>query len=114
MRKFKGVAATIFGNGWLWVTWKDGRVRMVATREGDTPIVRGHTVLLALDLCEHAYYLDHQNRRAAYIRAFLHELVDWEFANSVLRERVATPGVPLLPGRAPAVKPGRGVHIRTH
>lgn len=85
VRRFRGVAATVFGNGWLWLTWKDDRIRIVATAAGDTPIVRGHVALLALDLWEHAYYLDHQNRRGAYIRSFLDELVDWGAANRALR-----------------------------
>ncbi|HET7757582.1 MAG TPA: Fe-Mn family superoxide dismutase, partial [Steroidobacteraceae bacterium] len=49
-----------------------------------TPLVRGDTALLALDLWEHAYFLDYQNRRSAYVSAFLEELVDWDFANRVL------------------------------
>jgi len=54
------------------------------THDATTPLTRGDTVLLALDLWEHAYYLDHQNRRAAYVTGFLEELVSWEFANSML------------------------------
>lgn len=84
VRRFQGVAATIFGNGWLWLTSKDDSLRIVATAPGDTPMVRGHTVLLALDLWEHAYYLDHVNRRGAYIRSFLDELVNWQFAEREL------------------------------
>lgn len=84
VRRFTGAAASVFGNGWLWLTWYGGRLRIVATRGCETPLVRGHTILLALDLWEHAYYLDHQNRRAAYIRVFLEELVDWETADAAL------------------------------
>lgn len=85
VRRFHGAAATLFGNGWLWLTWKDSRIRIVATAAGDTPLARGHTVLLALDLWEHAYYLDHGNRRGAYIRSFLDELANWAHADRVLR-----------------------------
>ncbi len=88
-RRFTGAAASVFGNGWLWLTWHGGRLRIVATRGCETPLVRGHTVLLALDLWEHAYYLDHQNRRGAYIRVFLEELVDWEAANAALGDCLA-------------------------
>jgi superoxide dismutase, Fe-Mn family len=87
VREFKNAAAALFGNGWLWVTLKDGVIEILTTSNADTPIVRGHTPLLALDLWEHAYYLDHQNRRSAYVTTFLDELVDWECANRVLRKR---------------------------
>ena len=91
VREFKNTAAGLFGNGWLWVTWKAGVVQIVATANADTPIIRGHTALLALDLWEHAYYLDHQNRRSAYVTTFLEELVDWDFANRILQERREMP-----------------------
>lgn len=81
VREFKDAAARLFGNGWLWLTWKAGTIRLVATANADTPLVHGHTPLLALDLWEHAYYLDHQNRRIAYVTTYLEELVDWDFAN---------------------------------
>src|ERR1700730_13950054 len=59
-------------------------VEIVATSNAGTPLVRGDTAILALDLWEHAYYLDHQNRRAAYVTAFLEELVNWDFASRTL------------------------------
>ena len=89
VRRFHGAAATVFGNGWLWLTWKGDRMRIVATTAGDTPLTRGHLVLLAVDLWEHAYYLDHQNRRGAFLRTFLGELVDWDGANRILESHGA-------------------------
>jgi superoxide dismutase, Fe-Mn family len=88
VREFKNAAAALFGNGWLWVTLKDGTIQIVTTTSADTPIIRGHIPLLALDLWEHAYYLDHQNRRSAYVTSFLEELVDWDCANRILRQRM--------------------------
>ena len=88
-RRFHGVAATLFGNGWLWLTWKGDRIRIVATTAGDTPLTRGHLVLLTVDVWEHAYYLDHQNRRGAFLRTFLGELVDWDGANRILESHGA-------------------------
>lgn len=93
-REVKDKAVRLFGNGWLWVTWKAGAIRIVATANADTPIVRGHVALLALDLWEHAYYLDHQNRRTAYVTTFLEELVDWDFANRNLAGVIEAPPAP--------------------
>ena len=59
-------------------------LEIVLTRDADSPLLRGDTALLALDLWEHAYYLEHQNRRGAYVDTFLEELVNWDFANRVL------------------------------
>lgn len=93
VREFKSAAAALYGNGWLWVTWKDGAIQILTTVNADTPIVSGHTPLLALDLWEHAYYLDHQNRRSAYVATFLEELVDWDCANRILEQRAEVPRV---------------------
>ena len=82
--KWKSTASAHFGSGWLWLVWRDGAPEILLTHNAQTPLIRGEPALLALDLWEHAYYLDHQNRRAAYVKTFLEELVDWEFANGVL------------------------------
>ena len=88
-RRFKDAAAAHFGSGWLWLVWRNNVPEIVTTRNAGTPLVRGDTVLLALDLWEHAYYLDYQNRRGAYVSAFLDELVNWDFANRRLAETLA-------------------------
>ena len=85
-REFREAASQHFGSGWLWLVWRGGSLEIVTTSNAGTPLVRGDTALLALDLWEHAYYLDHQNRRGAYVNVFLEELVNWEHANSVLAE----------------------------
>jgi len=90
-RKLKAAASAHFGSGWLWLVWHAGTVEILVTHNAVTPLTRGDTALLALDLWEHAYYLDHQNRRAAYVTTFLDELVSWEFANSVLAELTRVP-----------------------
>jgi superoxide dismutase, Fe-Mn family len=86
VRDFKEAAGAHFGSGWLWLVWRAGAPEIVTTSNAGTPLVRGDTVLLALDLWEHAYYLDYQNRRGAYVSVFLDELVNWEFANRTLGE----------------------------
>ena len=107
--EFKDAAAAVFGSGWLWVTWKADAIQIVATTNADTPIVHGHTALLGLDLWEHAYYLDHQNRRSAYVVAFLEELVDWDFANRNLQERIGTSDV-----RTRGLHSGAGAESAVH
>lgn len=89
-RDFKDAASALFGSGWLWLVWRGGALEIITTSNAGTPLVRGDVALLGLDLWEHAYYLDHQNRRSAYVSAFLEELVNWEFANRRLAEAVST------------------------
>ncbi|HEY0768592.1 MAG TPA: Fe-Mn family superoxide dismutase [Steroidobacteraceae bacterium] len=83
-REFKEAASAHFGSGWMWLVWRAGALEIVVTRNAGTPLVRGDAAILALDLWEHAYYLDHQNRRAAYVATFLEELVNWDSANRTL------------------------------
>jgi len=87
--EFRDAGSTHFGSGWLWLVWRSGTLEIVTTSNAATPLVRGDTALLALDLWEHAYYLDHQNRRSAYVNTFLEELVSWEQANSTLASLAA-------------------------
>jgi len=89
-REFKDAVGAHFGSGWLWLVWRGGALEIVPTSNAGTPLVRGDVALLGLDLWEHAYYLDHQNRRNAYVSAFLEELVNWEFANRRLTEALST------------------------
>ena len=86
VRAFTDAASAHFGSGWLWLVWRAGTLEILTTSNAGTPLVRGDVPLLALDLWEHAYYLDHQNRRSAYVSAFLEELVNWETANRTLAE----------------------------
>ena len=69
------------GSGWLWLTANSRKqVRILTTSDADCPEAHGHTCLLAIDLWEHAYYLDHQNRRREYLDALIDRRLDWEFA----------------------------------
>ena len=88
-REFRESGSAHFGSGWLWLVWRSETLEIVTTSNAATPLVRGDTALLALDLWEHAYYLDHQNRRSAYVNTFLEELVSWEEANSTLASLAA-------------------------
>jgi Fe-Mn family superoxide dismutase len=77
---FKTAAMGQFGSGWAWLVATDDGVDIVTTGNAETPLTGAATPLLTLDVWEHAYYLDYQNKRDAYIDAFLAELVNWDFA----------------------------------
>ena len=77
--KFKSVANSVFGSGWVWIVRKDDAFDIISTRNADTPIAHGIKPVLTLDLWEHAYYLDKQNRRSEFIDTFLEHLIDWKF-----------------------------------
>ena len=76
-----------FGSGWAWLVLEGGKLKVVQTSNADTPIVHNQTPLLTIDVWEHAYYLDHQNRRADYVREVVDRLLNWEFAMANLERR---------------------------
>jgi Fe-Mn family superoxide dismutase len=79
--KFALAGATHVGSGWVWLIANSRKqVRILTTSGADCPEARGHTCLLAIDLWEHAYYLDHQNRRREYLDGLIDRRLDWEFA----------------------------------
>jgi len=78
--KFKTAGATRFGSGWAWLVVKNGKLDVISTGNAELPLTDGVTALLTMDVWEHAYYLDFQNRRPDYIGTFLGELVNWDFA----------------------------------
>lgn len=77
---FKAAALGQFGSGWAWLVRRSDGLDVVSTGNADTPLTEGVAPLLTLDVWEHAYYLDFQNRRDAYVDAYLSELINWEFA----------------------------------
>ena len=78
---FTDKAKTLFGSGWTWLAKNaDGGLEIVQTKDADLPLKHGQTALLTLDVWEHAYYLDYQNARPAYIETWLTHLINWEFA----------------------------------
>ena len=82
--EFKNAGATQFGSGWAWLVLKDGRLQVIKTSNADTPIAHGLKPLLTVDVWEHAYYLDYQNRRVDYLQAFVDKLINWDFVNTCL------------------------------
>ena len=77
-------ASTQFGSGWAWLVEEGGKMKVVKTGNAETPLTRGMKPLFTIDVWEHAYYLDYQNRRADYINALLDKLINWEFVSKNL------------------------------
>ena len=77
-------AATQFGSGWAWLVAKGGKLAVAKTANAETPLTQGVKPLLTIDVWEHAYYLDYQNRRPDYVAAVIDKLADWGFAEANL------------------------------
>jgi Fe-Mn family superoxide dismutase len=78
---FLKTAATRFGSGWAWISVKDGALVVHSTANQDSPLMEGATPILGLDVWEHAYYLNYQNRRPDYVAAFWN-VADWGAAEA--------------------------------
>lgn len=82
---FKAAALAQFGSGWAWlVKGADGKLKITKTPNADLPMAHGETALLTVDVWEHAYYLDYQNRRVDFVQTFLDKMANWDFANANL------------------------------
>jgi len=82
--EFKNAGLTQFGSGWAWLVLKGGKLEVMKTLNADTPIAHNIKPLLTVDVWEHAYYLDYQNRRADYLNVFVENLVNWDFVGENL------------------------------
>jgi len=86
--EFVKQAVSLFGSGWAWLAIEGDKLKIVQTKDADTPLVHGATPLLTplltIDVWEHSYYLDYQNRRKDYVTAVLDHLINWEFAEENL------------------------------
>jgi Fe-Mn family superoxide dismutase len=73
-------ATSQFGSGWAWLVQEGDKIKVVKTANAHTPLTDGLKPLLTIDVWEHAYYLDYQNKRADYVTAVLDKLINWDFA----------------------------------
>jgi len=83
--QFKNTAMSQFGSGWAWLVLKDDSIlEITKTPNAATPITSNERPLFTVDVWEHAYYLDYQNKRADYLDVFFEHLINWDFVNSQL------------------------------
>lgn len=80
--EFKNAALAQFGSGWAWLVKDGDALKIIKTGNADNPLVHNLKPLLVIDVWEHAYYLDYQNRRADYLENVLKNLLNWEFAEN--------------------------------
>jgi len=79
-KEWLAAATSQFGSGWAWLVLDGDKLAITKTGNADSPLTRGQKPLLTIDVWEHAYYLDYQNRRADYTTAVLDKLINWGFA----------------------------------
>jgi len=84
VEELKNAGVTQFGSGWAWLILDGDQLKITKTANADTPIPHGQKPLLTIDVWEHAYYLDYQNRRPDYLAAVIQNLINWDFVNANL------------------------------
>ena len=84
--QFEKTAVETFGSGWAWLALKDGKLQIISTSNAGTPITTGATPLLTIDVWEHAYYVDYENRRPEFVKAVIAKLLNWDFAREQLEK----------------------------
>ena len=82
--QFQNAAMGQFGSGWAWLVQDGERLEVMKTPNGENPLIHGKKALVGLDVWEHSYYLDYQNRRLDFVVSFLDHMVNWAFAEAAL------------------------------
>jgi Fe-Mn family superoxide dismutase len=83
-KNFTDAAINQFGSGWAWVAAKGGKLEIMSTSNADLPMTKDATAILTIDVWEHAYYVDYENRRPEFVGAVIDKLLNWDFANQQL------------------------------
>jgi Fe-Mn family superoxide dismutase len=83
-KEFANACVTQFGSGWGWLVAEGGKLRIMKTPNAENPLAKGISALLTIDVWEHAYYLDYQNRRPDFVNAVIDKLLNWDFATENL------------------------------
>jgi superoxide dismutase, Fe-Mn family len=87
--QFKTAGVTQFGSGWAWLAVQGDQLKVLKTPNGENPLVHGMRPILGIDVWEHAYYVDYENRRPEYVAAFLNQLVNWDEVEAELHKALA-------------------------
>jgi Fe-Mn family superoxide dismutase len=80
---FIQAGVTQFGAGWCWLSVKDNELVISKTSNAENPLVHGAVPILGCDVWEHSYYIDYRNRRADYLKAFIENLVNWDYVEAL-------------------------------
>lgn len=83
-RVLTNAAIKLFGSGYAWLVWEGGKLSVVTTANQDTPITNSQKPILCIDVWEHAYYLQYQNRRADYVANWF-QLINWEYVDTLFQ-----------------------------
>lgn len=86
---FIQAGVTQFGSGWCWLAVQGGKIVVMKTPNGESPLVHGASPILGCDVWEHSYYIDYRNRRPDYLKAFMESLVNWEYVEQMFDQAVA-------------------------
>ena len=86
--EFVKAGTTQFGSGWCWLAVKDGTLRVMKTPNGENPLIHNARPLLGCDVWEHSYYIDYRNRRPDYLKAFIENLVNWDYVAELFEQAV--------------------------
>ena len=84
--KFVEAAVGQFGSGWAWLVTNNGKLEITTTHDADNPLITAGHALLTVDVWEHAYYLDHQQNRAGFVKDVIEKLANWQFIGKRLAE----------------------------
>jgi Fe-Mn family superoxide dismutase len=80
---------TQFGSGWCWLEWRDGKLAVSKTPNGENPLATGGFPILGCDVWEHSYYIDYRNARPKYLEAWFDSLINWEYADHMFDQAQA-------------------------
>ena len=85
---FVQAGVTQFGSGWCWIAKKDGKLVIMKTPNGENPLMHGASPILGVDVWEHSYYIDYRNRRPDYLKAFVDNLINWDYVDELFAKAV--------------------------
>jgi superoxide dismutase, Fe-Mn family len=85
---FMAAGAGQFGSGWCWLAVRNGKIEIMKTPNGENPLVHGALPILGCDVWEHSYYIDYRNARPKYLEAFVDNLINWEYVESLYEKSI--------------------------